>query len=187
MGKCVVFIGIKHCGKSTQGKLLAQKLQRKFYDSDELLSAEYMIRYAAAREESSPRAIMVRHGEEFFRRFEADVIRKILNGSVDNVGVLALGGGVPVNPFLSTEEIKELGVLVYLDAAPELAFERIAAGGIPPFLAGNDPCGKFMELFEKRTPRFREIADITVKVPVEPVAEELCNMIYKELADKSLI
>ena len=99
MGKCVVFIGIKHCGKSTQGKLLAQKLQRKFYDSDELLSAEYMIRYAAAREESSPRAIMVRHGEEFFRRFEADVIRKILNGSVDNVGVLALGGGVPVNPF----------------------------------------------------------------------------------------
>ena len=63
----------------------------------------------------------------------------------------------------------------------------IAAGGIPPFLAGDDPRGKFMDLFEKRTPRFREIADITIQVPAEPVAEDLCNIIYNELADKSLI
>ena len=78
-------------------------------------------------------------------------------------------------------------MLVYLDVAPRLAFERIAAGGIPPFLAGEDPRGKFMDLFEKRTPRFREIADITVKVPAEPVAEDLCGVIYKELVDKCLI
>ena len=187
MEKCVVFIGIKHCGKSTQGKLLAQKLQCEFKDSDELLSAEYMIQYAASREEAAPRAIMLRHGEDFFRRFEADVIRKILNSSVDNACVLALGGGVPDNPFLCSAELKKLGVLVYLDVAPRLAFERIAAGGIPPFLAGEDPRGKFMNLFEKRTPRFREIADITVKVPAEPVAEDLCGVIYKELVDKCLI
>ena len=187
MKENVVFLGIKHCGKSTQGKLLARKLDREFKDSDELLSAEYLLQYAASPEDSTPRAIMLRHGEEFFRKFEAGVIRNFLNDSADNACVLALGGGVPGNPFLSKDELKKLGVLVYLDIAPDLAFERIAAGGIPPFLAGDDPRGKFMELFEKRTPRFREIADITIQVPAEPVADDLCNSIYNELADKSLI
>lgn len=182
-----VFLGIKHCGKSTQGKLLAQRLQQKFFDSDELLSEAYMRKYAADSAEAAPRAIMQKHGEEFFRRFEAEVIRNFLAQKSDQRAVLALGGGVPCNDFLTTEELKALGVMVYLDIAPEEAYKRIAAGGIPPFLAGGDPWKKFQEMYNKRVPRYKVLADVTIRVTADPVPEELNETIFQHLQAEGLL
>ena len=182
-----VFLGIKHCGKSTQAKLLAARLKREFFDSDTLLEAAYKEKYSVSAAEATARAIMKKHGEEFFRRFEADVIRCFLTRSVSQDCVLALGGGVPCNPFLSTEELKSLGTMVYLDVPPETAYERIAAGGIPPFLQGDDPHGKFLAMYNARTPRYRELADVVMDVPVSGAAEDLHEKIYNCLLEKSLV
>ena len=35
--KSIVLMGIKHCGKSTQGKILAKKLELPFFDTDSLI------------------------------------------------------------------------------------------------------------------------------------------------------
>ena len=182
-----VFLGIKHCGKSTQAKLLAKKLDRAFFDSDTLLEEAYMQQYSCTAAEAGARAIMQKHGEEFFRRFEAGVIRNFLENNATQDCVLALGGGVPCNPFLSDDELKSLGTLVYLDISPETAYQRIAAGGIPPFLQGGDPHEKFMAMYEKRTPRYRDLADVTIPVPEDPDAEVLSEAVYKALLEKNLL
>jgi shikimate kinase len=130
----VVFLGVKHCGKSTQAALLAQKLNALLLDSDELLKTKYASEYSVGIEKAAPRAIMQRHGEDFFRRFEAGVIREFLKNKPEKPCVLALGGGVADNAFLTVGELKELGFLIFLKIDPEIAYKRIVAGGLPPFL-----------------------------------------------------
>ena len=183
----IVFLGIKHCGKSTQGKLLAEKLKRDFLDSDQMLEKAYMEKYSCSAAESTARAIMQKHGEEFFRRFEAGVIRDFLQQQRAGDCVLALGGGVPCNTFLSDEELKSLGTMVFLNVAPETAYKRIIAGGIPPFLQGSDPHEKFLAMYEKRTPRYCELADIAIDVPEDGEAAVLAEKVYNCLLDKSLV
>ena len=147
MSRNIVFLGIKHCGKSTHGKLLAERLSRRFLDTDDMLSEAYMKKFSCAAGDATPRAIMKKHGEDFFRRFEAEVIQEYLHGNQKNGDVLALGGGVPCNEYLTTEELKQLGVLLHLAIPADTAFKRIAAGGIPPFLQGEDPFGNFLKLY----------------------------------------
>ena len=35
--KSIILVGIKHCGKSTQGKALSKKLSFDFYDTDSVI------------------------------------------------------------------------------------------------------------------------------------------------------
>ena len=95
MARNIVFLGIKHCGKSTHGKLLAARLKREFFDTDDLLVAYYRKKYSPDTEDISPRWIMRQHGEEFFRRTEAETVLEFLQNNPAGVSVLALGGGVP--------------------------------------------------------------------------------------------
>ena len=187
MSRNIVFLGIKHCGKSTHGKLLAERLNRRFLDTDDMLSTAYQKKFGCPAAEAVPREIMKKHGEEFFRRFEAQVIRDYLAENKDNGDILALGGGVPCNDFLSTAELKSLGVMLHLAIAADTAFKRIAAGGIPPFLQGDDPYAKFLTMYDKRFPRYNEIADIVIDLPEEPVKSEIAELIYNTLKEKKFL
>ena len=187
MSRNIVFLGIKHCGKSTHGKLLAERLNRRFLDTDDMLSEAYMKKFSCAAGDATPRAIMKKHGEDFFRRFEAEVIQEYLHGNQKNGDVLALGGGVPCNEYLTTEELKQLGVLLHLAIPADTAFKRIAAGGIPPFLQGEDPFGNFLKLYDKRVPRYNEVADIVINLPDETVKSEVADFIYNSLIENNFL
>ena len=125
-----VFLGIKHCGKSTQAKLLAEKLGKEFLDSDAMLESAYMEKYSSSSAESTARSIMQKHGEEFFRRFEADVIRDFLNRQSSESCVLALGGGVPCNTFLSSDELKHTDITLSLACIIKAAVPSAIQGRI---------------------------------------------------------
>ena len=187
MAHNIVFLGIKHCGKSTQGRLLAARLNWQLLDTDDMLTAYYMQKYASVAAESTPRAIMQKHGEEFFRRIEAETVKAFLQQEKSGNCVIASGGGLPCNSFLSDEEIKSLGVLVHLLIAPEVAYQRIAAGGVPPFLAGNDPFGKFMDMASTRIQRYNELADVQIHIPPNPDAEDLSDFIYGQLIENGFL
>ena len=153
--RSLVFCGIKHCGKSTLGKRIAAALQLPFTDTDEALEQEFLRRTG---KEADCRTIFREYGEEYFRKLEAETISALSGGRVQ---VFALGGGVASNPFLSAEALKQLGFWIWLDVAPDTAYGRILRGGLPPFLqSAADPHEAFLDLYRKRAPRFRELADM---------------------------
>ena len=64
---------------------------------------------------------------------------------------------------------------------------RIAAGGIPPFLAGDDPFGKFTAMAEKRMKRYEEISDMQIHLPCDVPADDVNVFIYRQLIDNGFL
>ena len=62
--KNIIFVGVKHCGKSTQGRLLARRLQLPFADTDELIAQTYAAENGVPLADAQPRRIVQKHGEE---------------------------------------------------------------------------------------------------------------------------
>ena len=165
----VALCGIKHCGKSCLGVALAKALGVPFFDTDALLEAD----------EGKPvRALYREVGETRFRELEAETVRKFI-ASAPCPAVVALGGGVVSNPFLTPGDLRALGLIVWLDVPVPTAFERMAREGFPPFLADKpDPFGEFVRICDARRPVFRAAADAVLELPeVLPVEEAVDRML----------
>lgn len=80
----VILIGYMASGKSSVGKILAEKLKFGFIDLDD---------YIEAKEQDSIKNIFKKKGEIYFRKLETNYLNEVL-GKQDNV-VLSLGGGTP--------------------------------------------------------------------------------------------
>ncbi len=146
--------GIKHSGKSTLGKCLAEKLYLPFYDTDDVLQKMYFTQYGQTK---SVREIYLELGADAFRQLEMDALRSLENTEC----VMALGGGTLSNPFFTPDDRKILGFLCSIEAEDKLAFERIKREGLPPFLAKEaDPFAAFCRDNEKRRSVFAEYADL---------------------------
>lgn len=165
----VALCGIKHCGKSCLGVALAKALGVPFFDTDALLEADA----------GKPvRALYKEAGETRFRELEAETVRKFI-ASAPCPAVVALGGGVVSNPFLTPGDLRALGLIVWLDVPVPTAFERMAREGFPPFLADKpDPFGEFVRICDARRPVFRAAADAVLELPeVLPVEEAVDRML----------
>ena len=161
----VAICGIKHCGKSRLGKALSGALALPFFDTDALLEADA----------GKPvRALYKEVGEARFRELEAATIRKFI-ASAPSPAVVALGGGVVSNPFLTPDDLRALGLIVWMDVPVPTAFERMAREGFPPFLADKpDPFGEFNRICAARRPMFRAASDAVLELPeVLPVEEAI--------------
>ncbi len=77
----VVLTGMPGCGKTTIGKILAEKLNKEFIDLDCEITFAY---------KKSPKDIILSEGEEKFRKIESEVLKTVCN---KNGVVIALGGG----------------------------------------------------------------------------------------------
>ena len=126
----VVIGGMKHCGKSTQGKRLAEFWQVPFFDTDTLLEEAYC---RVTGKKRTCREIFREEGENFFRQREAEVIAHLAASEPPEGRVIALGGGVPANQFIPEDHLQKLGFFVFLELDEKAAFERVARGGLPPY------------------------------------------------------
>lgn len=125
-------------GKTSVGKVLAQRLGWSFYDLDEAIEG---------REQRSIAAIFEQSGEQAFREIETAALLDLLERSEDGC-VIALGGGAFVQPQNRQALERAGGVTVLLEASVEELQRRCeAAGGIRP-LAGD--AAKFEQLFSAR-------------------------------------
>ena len=167
----LLFFGIKHCGKSTLGRLTAEHFGVKFVDTDLELESRFQMLNGCPL---PTRDIFRELGEEGLAAQQA------------GPRVVALGGGVPANPFVEPEVLKKMGFGVYLAIRPEIAFERVRRRGLPPFLAlFADPYAEFLRMNRQREAAYRSYADLTFPIEREEaasaVAEKLIQIILTEL------
>ncbi len=156
----VVLIGMKHCGKSTIGAALAERLDCAFYDVDQMIAETHA---CETGEHLDVREIFTRHGEEHFHRIEGHVVCELYLklDRPGNCSVVALGGRTAVNATVCSL-LKAIGLTVYLRVPAIEIYTRIERSGLPPFLDEGDPAGSFVKLYEQREPKYRELADVVV-------------------------
>ena len=166
----VVLVGMMGSGKTAIGRALAAELGVPFLDSD------------AAIEEAAAATIaeiFERDGEAFFRKREAEVLRRLLSGPP---GIVSTGGGA----FLAEanrEAIAEMGVALWLDADLETLWERVRHKDTRPLLRTANPKATLTEIFEARTPVYNLAG---LHVPVDPAATiaETTQSVIKTLATR---
>ncbi|MEW5814603.1 MAG: shikimate kinase [Spirochaetota bacterium] len=168
----ILLTGMKHCGKTTLGKRLASLLNYRFIDMDELIESEYLANEGLR---ASCRQIYRNHGEAFFRYLEVkaagNLAARIHSGELKRA-IVALGGGT-VSNTAALNVLKNTGFFVYLEEDAEVLYKRILEGGLPPFLATEDPWGDFMAVYNDRCRLFEKITDTTVKLEGRNVEESL--------------
>lgn len=164
-GRNVVLAGMMGSGKTSVGRLLAERLGRPFRDTDTMVCDELG---------ASVPEIFAEHGERGFREAEAVAVRAV---SAVKGQVIAVGGGAVVDPANVTA-LRSTGEIIVLDAEPaELAARVTAQEGSRPLLAGvEDPIARLGELRGQRHNAYRSAAavifDTTGKSP-EEIADEI--------------
>jgi shikimate kinase len=162
----VVLLGMKHTGKSTLSRKLAEERNLRFEDLDRRLE-DLRARQHPDEPQLDAREIHRLEGAEGFRKWELSALSEILSESDGwTTGcVLATGGGIADNEValeLITYRPNTLRVLLEEDR--DILYDRIVSRGMPSFLDPERPKESFAELFERRVGRFRQIASITVSL-----------------------
>ncbi len=156
----VVLVGPPGSGKSTAGAALAELLGLPLHDTDAAIEA------AAGRTISD---IFVEDGEPAFRALERAEVARAL---AQDAGVLALGGGAPVDPV--TEQLLVGQTVVFLDVGIADASKRVGFDQSRPLLAVN-PRASWVRLMNERRPVYERVATFRVdtagRTPAEVAAE----------------
>lgn len=97
----VVLVGMPGCGKTTVGKILAEKLNFGFIDTDDLIVEKY----------GNITEIFKNFGEKVFRDYETEVIKE---ASALQGKVIATGGGAVLRKE-NIDLLKENGKIYFLD------------------------------------------------------------------------
>lgn len=147
----IILIGFMAAGKSTVGRVLADRLGWEFLDFDEEIERRTGMSIAEIFEIA---------GEPAFRALEAELTADIA-GARDIV--LAPGGGWIKQPDL-LERLGPGSLVVWLHITPEEAVRRARqAPTHRPLLAGPDPLERARLLMAEREPYYA-LADVVVDV-----------------------
>jgi shikimate kinase len=156
----VVLVGPPGSGKSTVGAALAELLALPLHDTDAAVEA------AAGRTISD---LFVEDGEPAFRTLERAEVARAL---AEDTGVVALGGGAPVDPL--TEQLLVGQTVVFLDVGIADASKRVGFDQSRPLLAVN-PRASWVRLMNERRPVYERVATFRVdtagRTPGEVAAE----------------
>lgn len=164
----IFLIGPMGSGKTTIGRQLATRLDRKFYDSDREIEKSTGVDVAL---------IFEIEGEEGFRLRETKMINELAK---KQKSVIATGGG----SVLSEENracIKQNGKVIYLKSSQEKIFERTFRDKKRPLLETEDRMATIKELLEKRGPLYEEIADLIICTDHRPI-NQIINKISQKLS-----
>jgi len=170
--KTIALMGIKHCGKSTQGKILAKKLGTDFYDTDDVITKQTG---------KSPREIYTELGEEEFKTAEKNACKYISEQIINSnkAVVIATGGGI-CNNSSALLELQKVSTFIFLNSLERIAAKRILSeikidqegnlSNMPAYIAKKNPHSLsevqtiFHDFFEERVRMYKGIADFSVNM-----------------------
>jgi shikimate kinase len=160
--KNIFLTGFMGCGKTSVGRLLANRLGYGFVDLDEAI---------VTQEGASIRDIFATRGEPAFRLMESRVLATIAAGSGL---VVSTGGGAVLDPE-NRQVMRRSGVIVNLTAGVEAIASRLTGDSERPLLQGDASAERIRNMLESRE-EFYADADLrldTTGKPVDAVAAEI--------------
>jgi len=163
----IFLVGLMGAGKTTIGRALAKKLNKRFVDSDHEIEA---------RTGASIPLIFEIEGEASFRQRESEVIRDL---TAQSDIVLATGGGAILKPE-NREYLKSRGTVIYLRASINSILQRTSHDKNRPLLQTADPRQRLEQLSREREPYYLEVADLVVETG-RPNVQSLVQTIVAKL------
>ncbi|HLC36599.1 MAG TPA: 3-dehydroquinate synthase [archaeon] len=147
----IVLIGLRGSGKSFVGIELAKKLNKNFFDSDELIEKKLNKKISE---------IFKDYGESFFRKKEADLINFL---SKKKNAVISCGGGVVLNES-NMKALQKNGVIFFLSVDPKKAWKRIKKDLNRPQLTKFNAEKDLEETLRKRKRLYNKYSDFFIDV-----------------------
>ncbi|WP_296031459.1 shikimate kinase [uncultured Treponema sp.] len=167
----IILMGIKHCGKSTQGRIISKKLSVPFFDTDDVIFE---------MTGKTPRQIYTELGNEGFQEAEekaCSFLQEKINSSAEKNAVIATGGGICTNKK-ALYVLKKIGTFVFLKTPERIASFRVlreisvAQDGtllnVPAFIAKKNPRSIadakkiFHDFFIERELIYEQLADVVI-------------------------
>ena len=153
----LILIGLPGAGKSTAGRLLAERLGTHCTDIDPI-----MVRATGL-------SIADLFGEEGEAAFRAREHQAVVQALALPPHVVAPGGGWAAQPG-NLGDTSPAGFLIHLAVAPEAAALRLAGDDSRPLLAGASPAQQLADLAANRLPFYRQAAaevEVTDRSPAQ--------------------
>jgi shikimate kinase len=168
----IVLVGLMGSGKTTVGRLLAERLGRPFVDSDQAIEE---------REGRTVREIWLTDGEPAYRTLETAALHAALAAEVPSV-IAAAGGVVLADANRAALDGADATVF-WLVADPGVLLARATRGTHRPLLDSN-PEATLREMAIAREHLYREVADVEVEVgsrSAGEVADEIVGHVGSEV------
>lgn len=160
----VFLCGFMGCGKTTVGKLFAERSGRIFADMDEYIE-DYEHRTIAE--------IFATDGEAHFRKLESEAVVRLSESGY----VVATGGGAMVDPK-NAEAAKQGGRVIFIDTPFESCYERIKGDKKRP-LAATASEDELRERYNTRRGAYLAAADDIIDgcgTPIE-IADKIAELV----------
>ena len=163
----IVLIGMMGSGKTTCGRLLAQRLGWGFWDCDEALQ----------RETGSTAAEVQRsRGQAVLHAIEHRLLRSALQTRTDTV--FAAAGSAVLRPAALAGTLT-----IWLRASPVQEERNIVGSGQQHRPLPEDPIAVLQRMSAARLPAYERLADITVDVAGDP--KVTCDRVMQALAARA--
>jgi shikimate kinase len=162
-GPHLVLVGMMGAGKTSVGKVCAQRLKREFVDTDQLVES---------RAGSTVAEIFSTQGEPAFRALERDAVAVAC--SAPEPAVIACGGGVVLDAT-NREALRAAGCVVWLRADAGALGDRVRrSSNVRPLIATDgavSATAMLEQIAADRAAHYDEVADLRVDTDGHSVAE----------------
>ncbi len=151
--KSIFLIGLPGCGKSTIGRILAERLLMELVDTDSLI---------VERQGKTINDIFAENGEDYFRKLESEVLEELINAKNT---IVSTGGGII--KLQKNRQLLKSARVVYINAHVEEIAKRGKFKDRPLL---KDNINNLKSLYKERAQLYKECADIVVLGEGSPYA-----------------
>lgn len=165
--RVVSLLGLRGAGKSTVGRLLADKLRVPFFELDRLIELEAGMRLSE---------IFAFHGEDYYRRVELSVLKRFLLKHEE--AILATGGSVVTSPD-AFRLLSERTRTIWLKATPQEHWDRVVKqGDLRPIENRPHAMAELRRRLREREPLYSQ-AEVTCSTSERSVAAVVSDLVRR--------